>query len=343
MITTDKLPDIANRYWKYSDTEIITINPPLNYSPLPDEWKAKVGRHLLEPSYVFEVGDVHLYGSNLVGVKDSVILDVGYFGRIDLWERNYPYFEIAMGARQYEARELGTAMSLVSVWSNNYFHWVLDLLPMVEAAVKYHQETRDTVTLIIPKMTPSWVTDSLRALTKYPFLSYMHMDHPHYLVKKLLVPTTRRHNGIPHNSALKFLRSLFDEHKPREHKFYISRSGANNRRVHNEDELRPMLDSLGFTKIKAEDHSFKDQMDIFRVNKLNLIAPHGAGLVNSVWSSNPKVIELVTPEYTNPCCWLISAVQGFEYAHVMCEPRKGENMVVDVDELTALAEAYYGA
>jgi len=338
MITTDRLPTIAKRSWDYGGIESIVVNKPVGVDPLPDEWEIKLGRKDLPSSTVYEIEDVHLYGPAMVGVKDDVILDTAYFGRIDLWERNYSYFEQAvscMGMKPFEAK--GVYCSFISVWSNNYYHWILDQLPKIEAIDKYHKETGENVTILVPPDVPQFVLDTFDLFIHYPYIAWQPLHAYHYQVEKLLVPTTRRRNGYMYPSAIKWLHSLVKEKAYTSGKVYVTRKYAKTRDVKNEWDFSDRLLELGFSIITPEHFSLLEQQKVFGTSEM-IIGPHGAGLANMVWGDAPKVIELVTPDYTNPCIWLIAAAMGWDYGFVICDPLPGEHMVADWDKLKTVME-----
>tara|TARA_Y100000034_G_scaffold136852_1_gene216395 strand:+ start:3257 stop:4360 length:1104 start_codon:yes stop_codon:yes gene_type:complete len=77
-------------------------------------------------------------------------------------------------------------------------------------------------------------------------------------------------------------------------KIYITREDADCRRVTNEPEVMWHLEKYGFTFIRLSDYDFKQKMMLF-YNANFIIGPHGAGLVNTLFSKpNTKVLEFMT-------------------------------------------------
>ena len=335
MITTERLKEIANFVWEYGEAETVEIKPPVGVDPLPDEWQEKLGPYQFNKPYIAEVEDVHLAGPALVGFKDSdIILDTAYYGRLDLWERNSPHFEMAREALKYPAIEIDLAVSFGGVWSHNYFHWILDTLPKIEALREYSAETGNFPTILLENDPPPFVFESLEPLE----YGYITNEKHHYHIEGLVVPQNRRKFGMVPPGVVDYLRELYpSDVMYSTPDLYITRKEARNRRVDNEEELTDYLLERGYGTRMLEKNSFAEQRDMCAVAE-NIISPHGAGLVNMVWADSPKVIELVTPDYTNPCCWLIAAGKGWDYGFVMCEPLEGENMKVDIGKLHEVAE-----
>ena len=330
MITTQRLTDIADHVWEYGYAEAIEIKEPVGVDPLPAQWQEKLGPYQFNRPYIAEVKDVHLAGPALVGFKDNdIILDTAYYGRLDLWERNYPHFEMARNALKHKAVEIDLAVSFGGVWSHNYFHWVLDTLPKIEAVWEYIAETGNVPIILLEHDPPPFVFESLESIG----LGWATNETYHFHVESLVIPQNRRKRGMVPPGVVDYLRKLY----PSDVMFgtpdiYITRKEARNRRVENEEELTDYLLERGYSVTMLERSSFAEQRDLL-AGAENIISPHGAGLVNMVWADSPKVVELVTPDYSNPCGWLIAAGKGWDYGFVMCEPLDGENMRVDIGKL----------
>ena len=139
----------------------------------------------------------------------------------------------------------------------------------------------ETDTLIIPSFvsrscyTPKWVVD--------------------YLRKKLL----------PHIESISG-----PTHSP--HKIFISRKKASHRKVINEDEIFNILEPLGFKRYFLEDLALLEQISLFK-NATDIVAPHGAGLVNLIFANaGTRVIELFQ-EHEDDTYWYLSQVVGLKH------------------------------
>ena len=335
MITNEVLLQKAHNMWKYGEYHHVDIKKPLGVDILPLEWELKVGEHYLEQPYLVEIENVHLCGQAMTGIVDNdVILDTSYYGRIDLMERNSPYFNSAREAYKTEPREIELAMSFVGVWSHNYFHWILDHLPKLEAVDLYRKEINENPVLLIASKPPSFIEETIAQL---PY-NWQRIDYPHYIIKKLLVATTRRKQGIMYLDALQYLKHMFHvEQLYTSPNIYISRKLASNRKVMNEDELDEYLLQRGFQLLTMERMSIIDQIGRMK-NARTLISPHGAGLANMVWGKQMRVLELVQPEYTNPCLWLAGAMREDIYGYVIGDAEEGENMSIPMEKFDKVME-----
>lgn len=332
MITSKWLKSHQN-CMRYGYGECVVIEPPVGISRLPDEWRAKIGKHVLDQPFMIELDDVDLCGQAMVGIwQRDIVLDTAYFGRLDLWERNKPYWEWALEAMSIPPMRVEFATSFVGVWSDNYFHWVLDYLPRLRAIDEYKAMTGKAPVILLHRPL-DYMVETLDNLG----YEYLIVDSYHVHADRLLVIGNPRQEGLIHPWAIKYLQSKLGQgvHAPR--KLYISRQNASKRRVLNEKNYIHELLGKGYAIAMPEKMSIQGQADYFREAEM-VIGPHGAGLANIAWSLKPKTIELVTPAYTNPCCWLVAACMGWDYGYVISEPTGNEDLIVDQHELYQVIE-----
>jgi capsular polysaccharide biosynthesis protein len=323
MITTDRLADIAERVWEYGRQDAVEIKKPVGVQELPQEWKEKLVPYQFNKAKAYLINSVNLCGPGLVGIwHNDIVLDTAYFGRIDLWERNKPYFHWARKAMDMPVRRVEYATSFVNVWSHNYFHWVLDLMPRLEFLMKMAAPPLVIVQQNPPEFT-TWTLDKLG-------LKWEEQQADHYFVERCLVFSNRREAGRIPPGAIRFLQGLWNEDVYTSEKIYTSRNDAHSRQVVNEEEVVDLIGGLGFHPVQAGKYSFEAQIKMFG-NASWIIGPHGSALANMVWAENPKVIELVSSEYTNPCCWMIAACMGWDYGYVIGEPSDKGHEFIEVD------------
>jgi hypothetical protein len=329
MINTEKLREIA---------ESFMVNPPSGVNVvvddyMPFEFQEKHGIKKFDYQYAFMLPGAELLGP--IGVcywQHDLILDVAYFGRMDLWDRNRPYFNQAVASKVYEPTIMGeTCCSLMGVWSGNYFHWTLEILPMLQAVIQYQDVYEDEVTLLVEHNAKPWVFESLRA---FGFSKILPIQNMHYKIKKLLVPPVGRRDGYTLPGSIKFLRS--NEIHPRSVKMvYISRSDATKRQIINESEVISFLGGRGFTPLVLSQYDWRDQVSVMKGADI-VIGPHGAGLANIAYCQpGTKVIEISTPEYINPCFFTLAAAAGLDYRLLIGDAQPGENISIEMEHLDA--------
>ncbi len=129
-------------------------------------------------------------------------------------------------------------------------------------------------------------------------------DYPYITADEIIVPSLAYPNGMhlyPNASycapwVIEYLRSKAQPYMiysdTYAQKIFISRSDATARNTTNEDDVFAALEPYGFQRYCLSSLSFPEQITLFYNAKI-IIATHGAGLVNSIFSApGAKIIEL---------------------------------------------------
>lgn len=98
-----------------------------------------------------------------------------------------------------------------------------------------------------------------------------------------------------------------------ERRIYISREGAERRRLVNEEEVWPIFRDHGFERVRLETLSFSEQLALMGETTM-LAAPHGAGLTNQIFCpEGATVMEIADPGFPNPNFYAIACAMGHDY------------------------------
>ena len=146
---------------------------------------------------------------------------------------------------------------------------------------------------------------------------------PHIKAKTLIVPSATS-EPFPSKWACNFLRNKFlpqvaelDKINHKHKYIYISRKKAAKRKIINEEELISFLEKHGFQPIILEKLAFLEQVALFSQAKV-VIAPHGAGLTNLVFSRpGTKVLEIMPASMELVLYQLISHHCHLEYYSIV--------------------------
>jgi capsular polysaccharide biosynthesis protein len=127
-------------------------------------------------------------------------------------------------------------------------------------------------------------------------------------------------------------------------RIYISRKGANKRRVLNEDEVEATLKAYGFTTVLFETMGAIEQMAVTR-NAEYVLSAHGAALVNTVFCEpTTRVIELCTAKQTAfQHVSHIAECLGVRHQRLICEAASDSlesDMRVNCKELQTLCSSF---
>lgn len=123
------------------------------------------------------------------------------------------------------------------------------------------------------------------------------VSHPRrYKVKEFVIASPRRERFACSPAAMAQLKQkAFDRFSicpsSSRSRLYISRKDARIRRVMNEDALESMLLRRGFTICTLEGLSLVEQIKLFS-EAGTIVAPHGGGLSNIIYSDQPTLVEL---------------------------------------------------
>lgn len=96
-------------------------------------------------------------------------------------------------------------------------------------------------------------------------------------------------------------------------KIYISRAKALRRKLLNEDDIWPILESMGFEKVFMEDMSFSNQVLLMQQAAI-VVAPHGAAITNIMFCQpGTHVLEIADLSFPNPNFYALASAMGHHY------------------------------
>lgn len=239
----------------------------------------------------------------------------------------------------------GYCLIFDQLMQNNFYHRLIDNIPRFYLACqhKFVCEGTEEIRLI-------HTTD----LEQDPFL--MRLKPQNVILKKLSLGklyyienlifssfVTRHYCGYIPSLLRQKIYSQFLPKRPREPKnlIYISRKKApQGRRINNEGELLDKITKLGFRGYILEDLPVPEQIELFYDAKV-VIAPHGAGLTNLLFSEKVKVLELFQMKYITPNYYYLSKSMGHDY-HYWCSSLNIQdpwaNFNVNTDEVMKILE-----
>lgn len=239
-----------------------------------------------------------------------------------------------------DKKKIDSGIIGVQDWSNNYFHWMTEVLPRI---VVMHQ-VNPTIPVLIPSnyLQYSFIRQSLERLK----IAFKTFDLKSALKVKTLfaipVPHVGRFNeGLLHSFRDAFIKPINETVKP--HRLlYISRDKAKRRKVSNELELSSFLMSKGFEKVILEDYTMHEQVQLMQESNM-VVSCHGAGLTNIMFMQKGQtIIELKEKNNNYWCYFSLARVFGLDYNYIFCEGdnenHRNANIKVDLHGLSELLE-----
>lgn len=332
--------------------ETVTLEAPPSIGPVPITIKEKIGTHQVESITVSVRKNVQLVGPDALTITPnrSILLegvDGSSLRALDAHVR--AILDGTVPLRRTSSSEYDWGVSLAGPWSDQFFHWFVEYLPRLLVVMEYATQNRITPVYFIPSDAPNWLSRSLNLFG----VSEDHMIHwsgGRANVNNLLLPSLWRltpnqgsTGGYTHSprgiqEVSNRLRAKVGEQSVRTEvgsRLFVSRSGAPTRNVLNEPSLQPVFDDYGFDIVQPETWTLEEQIATF--SRADVIAgPHGGGLTNAMYASEPTVIEIFG-EYTNACYFSLFVGSGWEYGLVNGEA-VGSDIRVDPNDFRQICE-----
>jgi capsular polysaccharide biosynthesis protein len=303
--------------------ELVPVDLPRTPAPPPSSTTVQAKSHPMflrsysEPSYPLRVASVP--GARLATGSGVVITEADELVMETLWDHDHLIREFAHPARLPEpTRVAGTHASIMSLWCDNYFHWMFNALPRIAvleaSGVPYDR-------LIVPERLKRFQRESLEVLG-IPESRLMPFTGEHLQPEKLVWIAPLAPINEPSSFLLDWVRQGLGPADSEPTKmFYVSRRGGT-RNVTNERELLDALEPLGFELLLPETLSFDDQLRTFASAKL-LVGPHGSNFVNAIFSRHLAALEFFQPAHVNWGVYTMLCAAGQDHWNIMCEPARG--------------------
>ncbi len=235
--------------------------------------------------------------------------------------RDGDMIELPAGKRE---THLGDGWHAASGAHVNYYHWMLDILPKVQGKPLGCADIFGT--LLMPPAPLAFQNETVALLSRCGY-DLLHLDIDEKLVVDQLafVPNMTGAGFAPHPALVSFFDRVAEELGARclqARKLYVSRLGAKRRKLRNEADVINLLKGAGYSICDTAEYSLKEQVELF-ASATHIVAPHGAGLVNTVFCSpGAQLLELQMDAYMNLCFRKIAALKGIRYGCVVGDSHK---------------------
>lgn len=258
----------------------------------------------------------------LVITSDLEIINQSVYGqKVDL------NFNLEQMKNQRDSASIipGTYVSLLSNYTLNYAHWLMDSLPKLALLESFSSN----LNFIIPNDSPKYIIDSLKLLGIQEEQIFP-MKEESIVVEKLILCRAAQNPGRPSKTHLlnirdKLLSAMVDikNNCLTSKRIYVSRSNSS-RKIVNEAEILPILKNYGFEILHCEQMSFAEQIKIFSGAEV-VLGSHGAGIYNQIFcKSGTVIIEIYNKEYWHHSSRIISSFMNHSHWHIF-----GENVSKD--------------
>lgn len=351
----DCFDETSSNVWNWTTVrgqETITLEAPPCIGSMPTTITEKIGTHQRESITIHKINDVQLVGPDALPItpKGSILeegVDGGSKRVLDAHVR--AILDGTVPIRGTSSTEYDWGVSLAGPWSDQFFHWFVEYLPRLLVVMEYASQNGITPMYFVPSDAPDWLSRSLKLLG-VPDDQLTPWSGGRATVNNFLLPSLWRltanqapTDGYTHSPrGIREVRnrllakvgeqSVRTEVGPR---LFVSRSDAATRNVLNESALQPVFDDYGFDIVQPETWTVDEQIATFA--RADVIAgPHGGGLTNAMYASDPTVIEIFG-ENTNACYFSLFAGNGWEYGLVNGEAA-GSDIRVDPNDFRQMCE-----
>jgi capsular polysaccharide biosynthesis protein len=204
----------------------------------------------------------------------------------------------------------------------------------LEAYEVYKQHVNANCELVVPEYLFEWQKRSLDLLG-YDDGSYVKWKYRHAQANILVLGASRKflygNDDDPLSpSSLKWLRNRLLKSKKNSQKkskrIFISRKDSQKcMRIKNEDHMSAFLHQHGFCTYQLTDLSLDEQINLFSGAEI-IVATHGAGLTNLIFSDASYVIEIFQEGNFRKDFYAIATIIGSNYIAVnasACPKREG--------------------
>lgn len=281
--------------------ELIEITHPVDLDPWLRDAPGWHLRHGVPPQWVVELRGGEVLGDEgWIGTADGRIAVDFNDGIVHPGDAPC---SAAVAARARGTVDLpGTTASLVVLGAGNYYHWMLQALPMlglISDAVGLDAVDR----FLIDPFARPFVHETLaRAGIDGDRVRVLDAEPPALRAETLVAATTLLHHLPPPTWATDFVRGLFASELASGGApagggglYYLRREGEgrNRRRILNENALVAALAPLGFESVAMEGRTVAAQAELFAGARC-IVAAHGAGLTNLVFCRpGTRVVEVL--------------------------------------------------
>jgi len=206
----------------------------------------------------------------------------------------------------------GTALLLGTSNSDNYYHWLLDVLPRWKILQAATLSPYDFV--LLPGRPSRFQDETLDVLGVPPAKRLRCSKNFVHQFERLVVPAMPFPVEKVAPWVCAWVRSLFPEKGSGPEKLYLSRRGACRRPLVDELALENALSSRGFAIVHTDQMSVLEQVQLFSSARF-VVAPHGAALTNMIFApAGAKMLELFHPQHKNRCYVNLARACGHWYA-----------------------------
>ena len=226
----------------------------------------------------------------------------------------------------------GNWTSVISQWSDGFYHWFMDALPRLGLLSELPADTR----ILVPTPLAGYQLETLGWLGLQE--RFRPTAERHLVVENFFFSSPPAMTGCHDPYTVRFLREALLGHADPAYKsprrFYIKRVGRP-RGVNNEQQVTEFFERHGWAVIDTEDLTIAQQIRLFKDAEA-ICTIHGAALTHLVWCApGTRVLELVADTFINGVYEGLSGRVGVRHRFLLCQGDHHFRARVDMQALAS--------
>lgn len=227
--------------------------------------------------------------------------------------------------------------------SNNYYHWLADVLPKLDVLRKSGVTLSESTRFVFTNVTQKFQIETLNALgISADNIVETWVEGCYIRADEIVVPYLSNDMGLSMGAWLpEFIKgALLEGTEHPSKKILISRDleKSHGRGINNISQFNQHYLDLGYELVVPEHYSVKQQAAIF-AGASAIAGAHGAGMANLLFcQSDASVLEVFGPHFA-PCYWAISELNKLRYRNIDCSAinREDNGVISQVDQAKTLS------
>ena len=206
-----------------------------------------------------------------------------------------------------------SAIVLGNFWSENYFHWMVEVLSRLWYREAY-PELAD-LPILFPRLAQSFQYETLEAMG---VIGQSHqLASPSIRLADAWLPSLRAPGGYARRHVRWLKDALFSAFGIRpatnDRRIFVSRARAQRRRIRNEHEVLAALKPWGFEPVQLETLPLEQQLQLFSEASV-VVMPHGAAGTNVMFMPpGSRMVELLPQSFPHVTTFLLARLADCRY------------------------------
>ena len=343
------------KYWKIGDEK----NCPgihLVYEEVDNDILQKYNSHHARlkkedgPYYKYLV---HAHSKYLYQIENCVIEPSNNWviiNRNSLFRYSFPYFDnpwfgaskpaVLKTIIRKTSQVVETAAHVHYRW-NNYYHFFVDVLTMMEALDLAN--IPDSVPVIVPNnyTTVSYVKQYETIMGPFKRKIIIMDKVSKIRVRKLFIAKEPLFSPITLIAPHKLIEKVVGKNTPTfPERIFVTRYPKFKRTLRNNSEIAAFLEGRGYTVIEASDYTLAEQVQLFNKARY-IVSIHGASLTNLLFCKpgQVKLVELFADNFQVSCYEQLSIMMDIAYTRLVGSPLGNDSYFeIDLEELKKVVD-----